>query len=147
MCPTLFTSITRDEHRSVSWIGHMGLEMIPWPEMWRESVVPEYSWSQLRQGPRLMQGKSGSRLTGIIRIRLFPRLLGSPNAPESLILLRLPTSRNSTMPGHVTMVSAALTSIFHGSSLQASRSSSHRWAHCRMDWSTFFVRSPKLQSD
>src|SRR5215469_11781856 len=104
MCPTLFTSTTWDELLSVSWTGHMRLELIVWPEIWRESDVPENSWSLSRQRPRLTQGRSDSRLTGIIRIRLFPLLPGLPSAPGNLILVPLPTFRNSTMPDHSTMV-------------------------------------------
>src|SRR5262252_466316 len=116
MCPTLFTSITREELLSVSWTGHTRLE----------SDAPEYSWSLSRQRPRLTQEGSDSRLTGIIRIRLSLLLPGLPSAPGNSTLVALQTLRNSTMPGHFTMVEAGWTSIFHGSSLQASRSSTLR---------------------
>src|SRR5215468_5567524 len=133
MCPTLFTSITRDELLSVSWTGHMRLELMLWPEIWRESDAPEYSWSLSRQRPKLTQERSDSRLTGIIRIRLFLLLPGLPSALGNSTLVALPIFRNSTMPDHFMMVSAVWTSIFHGTSLQASRSSTLRWARYRMD--------------
>src|SRR5499426_4565975 len=133
MCPTLFTSITRDELLSVSSTGHTRLELMLWPEISRESGAPEDSWSLSRQRPRLTQKRLGSPLTGIIRIRLFPLLPGLPSALGNLTLVALPTFRNSTMPDHSTMVAAGWTSIFHGSSLQASRSSTLRWARYRMD--------------
>src|ERR1700750_2305481 len=133
MCPTLCTSITRDEHLSVSWTGHTRLELMLWPEIWRESDAPEYSWSLSRQEPRLTQKRLGSPLTGMIRIRLFLLLPGLPSALGNSTLVTLPTFRNSTMLAHSTMVAAGWTSIFHGSSLQASQSSMLRWARYRMD--------------
>src|SRR5215469_11670443 len=133
MCPTLFTSITRDEPLSVSWTGHTRLELMLWPEIWREPDAPESSCSLSRQRPRLTQARSDSRLTGIIRIRLFPLLPGSPSALGNLILVPLPTFRNFTMLDHSTMIAVGWTSISHGSSLQASRSSTLRWARYRMD--------------
>src|SRR5215813_3034090 len=133
MCPMLFTSITRDELLSVSWAGHTRLELMLWPEISREFDAPEYSWNLSRQRPRLTHERSDSPLTGMIRIRLFLLLPGLPSAPGNSTLVALPTFRNSTMPGHFTMVAAGWTLIFRGSSLQANRSSTLRWARYRMD--------------
>src|SRR5215469_152242 len=76
MCPTLFTSITRDKLLSVSWTGRTRQELTLWPEIWREFDAPEYFWSPSQQKPRLTQKRLDSRLTGIIRTRLFPLLPG-----------------------------------------------------------------------
>src|SRR5215510_10795848 len=133
MCRTLFTSITRAELLSVSWTGHMRLELVLWPEIWREYDAPEYSWSLSPQRPRLTQERLDSQLTGTIRIRLFPLLPGLPSARGNSILVLLPTFRNSTMPARSTMVAAAWTSISHGSCLPAIQSSTPRWARYRMD--------------
>src|SRR5215472_10113637 len=140
-------SITRDELQSASWTGPTKLELMPQPEIWKEFDAPECSLNLLRQKPKLTQERSDSRLTGIIRIRPFPLLPGLLSAPGNSTLAPLPTFRNSTMPDRFTMVVAEWTSIFHGSGLLASRSSTLRWARYRMDWSTFFVRSRKLRSD
>src|ERR1700730_4085627 len=131
MCPTLFTSITRDQLLSVSWTGHSRLEWMLWPEIWKESDAPECSWSLSRQQPELTQERLDSPLTGIIRIRLFLLLPGLRSAPGNSTSVALRTFRNSTMRGHSTMVAAGWTLIFHGSSLQASRPSTLRWERYR----------------
>src|SRR5215469_10169711 len=123
MYRTLFTSTTRDELLSVLWTGHTRLELMLWPEIWRESGALEYCWSPSRRRPRVTQERLDSRSTGIIRIRVFPLLPGLPSAPKNSTLVALPIFRNSNMPDHFMMASAGWTSIFHGASLLASRSS------------------------
>src|SRR5262250_1995158 len=134
MCRTLFMSITRDEHRFVSWVGQIKKEQMRWPEIWKGSDAPEGSWSLSPQKPRPTQEGLGCRLIGTTRIRLFLRLLGLPNARGNSTSVLHPTFRNSTTPGHFTMVMAEWTLIFPGTGLPATRLSTPRWARYRMDW-------------
>src|SRR5262249_31719490 len=125
--------ISPAEHPSASWIGHTKKDLMHCPEIGRESGAPGCFWSLSRQKLRPMQERLACLLTGIIHIRLFLRSPGLPSARANSTLVSLLTFRNSITPDHFTTVEAGSTSIFRGSSLQASRSSTLRWAHCRTD--------------
>ena len=139
MCPTLHIDYTgRTPICFMNWQNETGVDAIA-----RNIERVRRSRKLLEPCAAMVQSYAsevGLSVDWIIRIRHFLLLLGLPSALGNSTLVTLPIFPNSTMPDHSTMGMVGWTSIFLGSNLQASRSSTLRWARSRMDWQTFSVR-------